>query len=92
MNVRQTPEVEKRICQLWERFLLAGICNDLMLGEVEDHLFLEHIETSVDRTVVPGQPDAGLPMTSVMRCATFTMGKRKSFLIANWPPDGMGKR
>ena len=34
MNVRQTPEVEKRICQLWERFLLAGICNDLMLGEV----------------------------------------------------------
>ncbi|WP_337653438.1 hypothetical protein, partial [Allisonella histaminiformans] len=57
MNVRQTPEVEKRICQLWERFLLAGICNDLMLGEVEDHLFLEHIETPVDRTVVPGQPD-----------------------------------
>ena len=37
--------------------LLAGICNDLMLGEVEDHLFLEHIETPVDRTVVPGQPD-----------------------------------
>lgn len=57
MNVRQTPEVEKRIRQLWERFLLAGICNDLMLGEVEDHLFLEHIETPPDRTVVPGQPD-----------------------------------
>ena len=31
MNVRQTPEVEKRIRQLWERFLLAGICNDLRI-------------------------------------------------------------
>ena len=48
MKVQQTVEIQQRCQELWEHFLIASICNDLLLGAVSDHLYLENMETLVE--------------------------------------------
>lgn len=43
MRVRQTLQNREYIERLWEDFLLAGIGNELLLGEIGDHLYIESV-------------------------------------------------
>lgn len=43
MNIERTAQNEASIEKLWEDFLLAGTVNEILLGEVADHLYLEDV-------------------------------------------------
>lgn len=43
MNIERTAQNEASIERLWEDFLLAGTVNEILLGEVADHLYLEDV-------------------------------------------------
>lgn len=41
MEIRKTDEIRSAVDALWEKFLFAGVCADVMLGEVAEHLYVE---------------------------------------------------
>lgn len=49
MRIRKTKEMETHISRLWETFLLAGVAKAIMLGEVEDHMYVTPPEKPLGR-------------------------------------------
>lgn len=45
MEIQKTEELRRYIDGLWEKFLIAGVCRDIMMGEVAGHLYVEPPET-----------------------------------------------
>ena len=49
MKIKRTAQNEAYIEALWDDFLLAGTVNEILLGEVADHLYLEDVPPRLQR-------------------------------------------
>jgi hypothetical protein len=44
MKVQLDDGGRQHLRSLWDKYLLASLVNDIMLGEVADHLYIEHVD------------------------------------------------
>lgn len=46
MEIVRNESTKTEMKSLWKDFLLAGVVNDLMMGEIKNHLYIDHMDTA----------------------------------------------
>lgn len=91
MKIQRNEAIQNRIHELWLDFLLAGLVNDMMMGEVADHLYIEKIDNEesllkASEMTPPGEPD---PYIDEVTALGFGDTIRRAVTNLYEDPEGM---
>lgn len=44
MNLKYNDEIKNTVMELWKQYLLSAVADDILMGEISDHLYVENID------------------------------------------------